>query len=137
MIACCLLIPLADESRRLAWECQKLRIDLEHLTRQVEVNDEFIKRVGSDPALSERLAQRQMKFIRKGASVLELDEHRSEERSPFSLVRVAPPPPLPPCQPVPGRLAELCRDHHKRLYLLGGGLMLVGLGLVLGYGRQA
>src|SRR5688500_5356867 len=73
LIACCVLIPQADENRRLAHQREQLRIDLEHLQTQARVNDEFVQRVGSDPTLAERLAQRQMKFVRKGSGVLELD----------------------------------------------------------------
>src|SRR4051812_4130370 len=61
LIACCLLIPAADENRRLVYEREKLKADIEQIHKQIEVNDEFLKRVADDPTLSERLAQRQMK----------------------------------------------------------------------------
>lgn len=133
LIALCLLIPQSDENRLMAYECQKLKMDLEHLDKQVAVNQEFINRLGSDPALMERLAQRQMKFIRAGTKVLDLDEKALPgEESPFSLVSIAPPPKLPPPQLRSGRMAELCRDAKVRLYVIGTGMMLIACGLVLG-----
>ena len=133
LIACCLLIPQSDENTLMAYDCQKLKLDLEHLDKQVAVNQEFINRLGRDPALAERLAQRQMKFIRSGTKVLELDERMLPgEESPFSLVSIAPPPRLPPPQLRSGRMAELCRDPKIRLYTIGTGMMLIACGLVLG-----
>jgi hypothetical protein len=133
LIALCLLIPQSDENRLMAYQCQKLKLDLEHLDKQVAVNQEFINRLGSDPALAERLAQRQMKFIRAGTRVLELDERMLPgEESPFSLVSIAPPPRLPPPQLRSGTMAELCRDAKVRLYVIGMGMMLIACGLVLG-----
>src|SRR5437868_6945773 len=72
LIACCLLIPTADENRRLAYEGVKLAADLEQLERQVSTNEEFLKRVADDATLGERLAQRQMKMVREGTAVLEI-----------------------------------------------------------------
>src|SRR5258707_15862608 len=71
-IAVCLLLPLAEENHQLAWQREKLRVDLEQIKQQVAVNGEFLKKVADDPTLAERLAQRQMKFIREGTKVLEL-----------------------------------------------------------------
>jgi hypothetical protein len=133
LIALCLLIPQSDENRLMAYECQKLKMDLEHLDKQVAVNQEFIDRLGHDPSLVERLAQRQMKFIRAGTKVLELEERTmAGEESPFSLVSIAPPPRLPPPELRSGRMAELCRDPKVRLYVIGTGMMLIACGLVLG-----
>jgi hypothetical protein len=99
------------------------------------VSEEFLKQINEDPAVAERLAQLQMRFVRKGTSVLDLPELDAAEgqRSPFVLVTVPPPPPLPEYRPVGGRLASLCRDARSRLYMIGGGLMLMATGLVLGY----
>ncbi|HEV8605815.1 MAG TPA: hypothetical protein VGQ99_10640 [Tepidisphaeraceae bacterium] len=133
LIACCVLIPQADENRKMAYECQKLKMDLGHLDKQVAVNQEFISRLGRDPGLAERLAQRQMKFIRSGTRVLELDEGvMPGEESAFSLVSIAPPAQMPPLELRSGRMAELCRDAKVRLYAIGTGMMLVACGLVLG-----
>src|SRR5688572_32582728 len=71
ILACCLLIPAADENRRLTWERERLKADLEQIQKQVSVNDAFLQRLMADPTLSERLARRQMKMVREGTSVLE------------------------------------------------------------------
>jgi len=65
--------------------------------------------------------------------VLEL-KHESDGTgmSPFQLVSVAPPPPLPPYRQVGGAIASLCYDPHTRLYLIGSALALIAVGLVLG-----
>src|SRR5437763_492680 len=97
LIACCVLIPQADANRRLAYERAMLQADLESIEKQVAVNDQFLKKVADDPELAERLAQRQMKIIRAGTHVLDLKD--DTKMSPFQLVTVAPPPPLPPYQP--------------------------------------
>lgn len=155
LIACCVLIPQADANRRLAYEREKLKLDLESIRKQVSTNDEFLKRVADDPNLAERLAQRQMKIIRQGTRVLELKKQRpantsggggaigstagqaADEMSPFQLVHVAPPPPLPPYKPVGGVIAGLCYNPHARLYLTGIGLFLMAAGLVLGFGPKS
>ena len=139
IIACCVLIPAADDNRRIAYESQKLKADLEQLSQQAEVNDEFLRRVAEDPSLSERLMQRQMKMVREGTSVLSLKgQPRSSgrEMSPFELVTVPPPPELPAYQPIGGAISALCRSPRPRLYCIGTGMLLVAVGLVLGYSRD-
>jgi len=140
LIACCLLIPLADSNRRLAYDRQRLRADLESLQTQAATNDQFIRRVHDDPSLAERLAQSQMKQIREGSSILPLKETSRAggqvtagggDASPFQIVAVQPPPPLPPYRPVGGTIANLCYRPHTRLYVMGAGLLLMAGGLVL------
>ena len=144
VIACCFVIPAADENRRLVHEREKLKIDLEHIERQVAVNAEFLKHVADDPALLERLAQRQMKMVREGTSVLELHDAPAvtaaqkqspsqQNMSPYPLLTVAPPDPLAEYEAVGGRFADLCRQPRSRLALMGSALMLIASGLVLGY----
>lgn len=133
LLACCIIIPQADANRRLAYQRQKLQADLEQIQKQAAVNEEFLKKVADDPTLAERLAQRQMKFVREGTRVLKLDGRDPIDSSPFLLVRVPPPPPLPAFHPPGGQLASLCRDPRSRTYLMGAGLLLVAFGLVLGY----
>jgi len=66
---------------------------------QLNVNEEFLSRVGQDPTLAERLAQRQMKVIRQGSRVLDLQTRDTPMSatgspagvSPFMLVGVSPP----------------------------------------------
>lgn len=134
LVACCVIIPQADANRRLIYERQMLRMDLQTVERQVAVNGEFLRRVGDDPTLAQRLAERQMKVIPEGTRVLEL-KHESDGSgmSPFQLVSVAPPPPLPPYRPLGGTIANLCYNPHTRLYLIGSALGLIAVGLVLGH----
>lgn len=131
MVASCVLLPEADGNRELLYQTQKLKKDLDYVQRQVAANKEFVERVGIDPALRERLAQRQLKLIRKGSGVLDLDHSAQPPQSPFGIVAVAPEP-MPPYQPAGGRVAALCRNSKARLYMIGMGLMLMAMGLVLG-----
>lgn len=136
IIACTLLIPQADANRRLAYEREKLKLDLQHIEKQIAVNDEFLHRLNDDATLAERLAQRQMKMVREGTSVLQIKgQSGRESMSPYLLVSVPPPAPMPPYQPVGGTFAALCRHPKSQLYLTGVGLMLVACGLVLGLSR--
>src|SRR5687767_7910699 len=64
ILACSLIIPAADENRHLVYEREALKADLAQLERQVAMNDAFLKKLASDPGLSERLAQRQMRMVR-------------------------------------------------------------------------
>jgi hypothetical protein len=134
LIAACLLIPQVDANRRLVYERMKLQNDLEAVDRQVEVNDQFLQMVANDPNLAERLAQRQMKIIRKGTEVLNLKSGPGDEMSPYQLTAVPVPPDLPPYQPRGGKLAQLCYNPKSRLYLMGVGLLAVAVGLVMGFG---
>jgi hypothetical protein len=133
LIACCAVIPQADANRRLAYEKQELQRDLETVQKQIEVNEAFLKQVGDDPTLAERLAQRQMKVIPQGTKVLELPHEKGgSSMSPFQLVNVPPPPALPPYKPIGGTIARLCYDNHSRLYLIGISLGMIATGLVMG-----
>lgn len=131
LIACCVLIPQADSNRRLAYERELLQRDSQTIDQQIKVNAEFLKKVADDPELAQRLAERQMKVIPQGVRVLDLT-HEPEGMSPFQLVNVAPPPPLPPYKPTGGTIAHLCYGPHSRLYLIGISLGMIAMGLVLG-----
>jgi hypothetical protein len=135
LIACSVLIPQADANRRLAYEKETLTRDLHSIEMQIDVNREFLKKVGDDPTLAQRLAERQMKVIPQGAHVLDLT-HDSEVMSPFQLLNVASPAPLPPYRSVGGTLARICYGPQSRLYLIGMSLGLIAMGLVLGSGPQ-
>jgi hypothetical protein len=138
IIACCVLVPAADENRRIAYETQRLEADLEQIKDQIQMNDQFLRRVSEDPSLSERLAQRQLKIIREGTGVLTLKgQATSRDMSPFDLVTLPPPPELPPYQPIGGAMSALCRHPRTRLYGLGIGMILVAAGLVLGYSKNS
>lgn len=138
VIAMCLLIPAADEVRRLAYERDRLKADLEQLQKQVATNDAFLHRVASDPVLAERLARRQLKMVPEGTAVLDLKSAQAQsatsaagDMSPFLLVTVPPPAPMPPYRPIGGVLASACRHPKTQLYLIGGSLMAIASGLVL------
>jgi hypothetical protein len=131
LIACCAIIPQADTNRRLAYERKVLQAELQTVEKQIAVNTEFLGRVGQDPTLAERLAQRQMKVIPQGSRVLDLPQ-QGTEMSPFQLVALPPPVSPRPYQPIGGVIARLCYDSHSRLYLIGVALGMIATGLVLG-----
>jgi hypothetical protein len=141
-IAVCVVIPQIDANRRLDYQRQKLLADLDQINRQTSVNDDFLRKIEIDPQLAQRLAQRQMKFIRQGESLLPYKARAATsgvtgplsaaQESPFSLVRVPPPPVQAPYQTAGGWIGEALLDSHVRLYCLAGGLFLVAVGLVLG-----
>jgi hypothetical protein len=133
LIAACVLIPQGDETRRLMYEREKLRMDLEQVRKQVATNEDFLKKVQDDPTLAQRLAQRQMKLIPAGSQVLDIDASPTkDDKSPFLIVTVPPPAPLAPYQAKGGWFSDMCRNGRSQLYMIGGGLMLVAAGLVLG-----
>jgi len=141
IIAACLIIPQTDANRRLVYEREKLRLDLRQIQSQISVDKEFLAKAESDPQLTERLAQREMRTVPKGQTVLDMHSGANpaatatvsaERMSPFMIVNVPPPAALPPYRPVGGNFAALCRDPGSHSYLLGGGMFLVAAGLVLG-----
>lgn len=134
--AACLLIPAVDQNRRLAYEREQLRRDLAQLDEQIAVNDEFLRRLADDPTLAERLARRQFNAQREGTTQIDLPGDVTDDpavlASPYALLRVAPPPPLGPYEPVGGWLGEWCRDPRSRLYLMGASLFCIVTALLLG-----
>jgi hypothetical protein len=133
LIAMCLLIPATDDVHKLAYERERLKADLAQLHKQVDTNAAFLKRVGDDPMLAERLARRQLKMVPVGSQVLNLKsiKPQPDEMSPFLLVTVPPPAQMPPYQPIGGFLAGICRNPQTQLYLIGASLMMIGSSLVL------
>jgi hypothetical protein len=133
IIAACVLVPQAEANKKLTAERDKLKRDLAYVDAQLSVNDEFLKNVGGDAGLAERLAQRQMKVIREGTSVLELKNRtKRQDMSPFTLVSIAPPPAPAPYRVPTGVLGSLCQDARYQLYVSGLGMLMVAAGLVLG-----
>jgi len=133
ILAVCVLVPQSETNRKLVAERDKLKADLAYVQQQLSVNDQFLQNVGTDPDLAERLAQRQMKEIREGASVLELKgQPEAKQMSPFLLVSVGTPPPATAYVPPTGIVGTICGDARDRLYLSGVGLFMVAGGLVLG-----
>jgi hypothetical protein len=132
LIAMCLLVPAADENRRLAYERDRLKADLEQLQKQVATNEAFLQRVGDNAGLAERLARRQLKMVPEGTAVMDLKSAPARlDMSPFLLVTVPPPAPMPAYRPVAGFLADACRHPKTQLYLIGASLLMIATGLVL------
>ena len=130
VIACCVLMPMAESNRKLAYQREHLKRDLVHLQQQVAVNDDFLKRVVADPALAERLAQRQMKMIRQGTDVLAIKGESNVRTSPFLLINVPKPIALAAYEPASGKLGHVARDSQLQLYLMGAALLLIAIGLM-------
>lgn len=135
IIACCMVMPQIDANRRLAYEKMTLKSDLALIQKQVSVNDEFLKKIVDDPSLAERLAQRQLKRVRKGQHVLKIRDEKPD-MSPFQITAVTPPPAPPPYKPLSGTIANLCYSARNRLYLTGIALAMIAFGLVLGAAPQ-
>jgi cell division protein FtsB len=146
LISACVIVPQADANHQLVYQREKLRLDLAQIQNQVAVNKEFLAKMENDPQLIERLAQREMRSVPKGETVLDLKpaggaaeaggvSADAQRMSPFTMINLPPPPPLPAYRPVGGMLAELCRQPRSRLYVLGAGMFLAAAGLVLGEGE--
>jgi hypothetical protein len=135
IVACCVLIPAADENRRLVFERERLRQDLADIHKQIDVNDRFLARVADDPTLLQRLAQRQMGLLRQGTRELELPDvpGRGNQRqmSPYLLLNLPPLEPMAPYRPLGGVFSALCREARPRLFMMGTALLLIAAGLLL------
>jgi hypothetical protein len=137
IIACCVLLPASDVNRKLVLEREKLKRDLTAVDKQIEVNEMFLARVSGDPELAERLAQRQMRFIREGTNVLELPQTSSrggEVMNPFLLTALPGAAPMAKIPPKPGILGKLTTNSKMQLYALGAALLLLAIALVMGSG---
>ncbi len=133
IIACCVLLPAANDNRRLLAQTQYLQADLDQIKQQITINDQFLKSVADDPTLLERLAARQMKMVREGESVLPMKNTSAHaEMSPYSLVNLPPPPAKVEDHPVGGLLGELVDSPRTRLFAMGAALLLMATGLVMG-----
>jgi hypothetical protein len=137
IIACCVLLPASDANRKLVLEREKLKRDLAAVEQQAEVNAMFLKRVSGDPELAERLAQRQMRFIREGTNVLELpqtSERAGDVMNPFLLTALPGAAPMVRIPPRPGILGTLTVNNKVQLYALGAAMLLLAIALVMGSG---
>lgn len=133
LIACCVLVPQADANRRLVFERSRLQADLDNIQKRISLNEQFLQKLGDDPNLAERLAQRQMKLIREGSRELPLDGPMIRaEMSPYYLVDVPAPVVAPPPPSTNKIFAGLSRNPRYQLYATGIGLMLVAVALVAG-----
>lgn len=137
ILACCFILPLADANRKLALEHERLQENLTQLQKQIDVNQQFLSHVNDDPILAERLAQRQMHYIRAGTSIVPLPSERTAGSSPFSLVAVPAPAVVQAPAQADSRLVSLFLDTRIRTWAMGTGLILVAMGLVLGYADKS
>jgi hypothetical protein len=136
IIACCVLVPAADENRNLVMERAHLQADLTQINKQIAINDQFLKSVADNPTLLERLAERQMKLVRTGESVLKLKDNSALATAPMSpfLLLNLPPPAMAVDSPSPrSRLFTQLADRPRiRLFAMGAALLLMATALVLG-----
>ena len=133
LIAVCVLVPAAEANKRLTADRDKLKRDLAYTESQLSANQEFLSMAGNDPEIAERLAQRQMRQIRQGTSVLELKGiSQNTVASPFQMISVPRPPEVIEYRPVTGLLADICGSTHRQLYAVGFGMFMVATSLVLG-----
>lgn len=133
MVACALIVGQVEINRQVAWQRNKLKIDLDYLQKQIKQNEESLKSMQTDPTMAEYLAMRQMGQVREGSAILDVRglPHQND-RNPFRLTTIPPPKPLLPYQPRGDLLTTLFADQQRALAAIGLGLLLVAAGLVLG-----
>jgi hypothetical protein len=132
LVACCVILPQCEANRQLGYERLSLQRDLEQLQKQGTINQTFLKRLGDDPTLAQRLAERQMKLVPEGTNILDLNGDDQNQSSPFLIVQIPAPAKLAPYHPASGDWLGIFLQQRPRLYLLGGGMFLIAAGLVLG-----
>ena len=132
--ACAVIVPNADENRRDTYELARIERDVDYFQRQSAVNQDFIRRIGTDATLAERLALRQLHRTREGAKVVALGGLKPDRfgASPYAMTRLDPPADLPPYQPVPGKLGEWFLGDKRPQQMAGLGLCVAGAGVLLG-----
>lgn len=136
IVACAILVPAADENRRDLHELAKLEQDVAYFQKQSEVNQQFLEHVSTDPTLAERLAQRQLRMTRADSRVVQMSRDRGPfSMSPYALVTITPPPPMPEYRPMGGFLSRYFLDTKGQIYLTGLGILLVAAGVILGGGE--
>jgi hypothetical protein len=133
VLACALLVPAADGNRRTAHELAEIRRQVTHFREQSAVNRDFLARAGSDPVLAERLAMRQLRMTRPDARVVQMPKAgETYAMSPFAMMSVDAPPPVPAYRPVAGLLTRAFLNPQRQVFVAGFGIMLVAAGVILG-----
>jgi cell division protein FtsL len=136
IVACAVLVPAADENRRDLHELAKLERDVAYFQKQSDVNQQFLEHVSTDPTLAERLAQRQLRMTRVDSRVVQMSKDRGPfSMSPYALVTIDPPTPMPEYRPMGGFLSRYFLDTKGQIYLTGLGILLVAAGVILGGGE--
>jgi hypothetical protein len=135
--ACAVLVPAADENRRAMHELAKLEQEVTYFDQQSDVNQQFLQHVSTDPTLAERLAMRQLRLTRPTARIVQMP-HKDDpfSMSPYALVSIDPPAPLPEYRSMGGMLGEWFLDAKRQTYLAGLGLLLTAAGVIFGGGTS-
>ncbi len=141
LIGACVLVPEWEENQLLAHQGRQIAQDLAHVDSQIQANEDFIARLGTDAELAERLAQRQMKMIRQGTGVLDLGEGQpqtdAQRMSPFLLAALPPPQPIEPYRSPAPLLTTLFGHAGLRIYLLGAAILLIATAMLLDAGKPS
>lgn len=136
IIACALIVPAVDENRRELHQLTRLERDVRYFQMQSEVNKQFLEHVSTDPALAERLAMRQLRMTRPDSRIVPIPQTGNPfAMSPYALVTLDPPPPVPDYQPLGGVLSRYFLDPQTQIYLTGIGILLTAAGVILGGGQ--
>ncbi|MGC4030717.1 MAG: hypothetical protein QM754_03060 [Tepidisphaeraceae bacterium] len=137
IVACAVIIPAAEETRRDAYELAKIEQDVDYFQKQSAVNADFLDRVNTDATLAERLAMRQLHQTRPGVKLAPLGgEKDAFGASPFAITKLDPPQPLPPYQPNKGPLTEWFVGDKRPQQMAALGLLIAGIGVMVGGGRR-
>jgi hypothetical protein len=138
LIAVCVIVPQAEANKKMAVDREQLTRDLAYVNQQVVVNQTFIDSFSSDPDLTERLAQREMKQVRAGTEIISFAPPKLRRvQNPTDMLRIPRPDPVPPYVPPMGMLGTICGDDRKQLYAVALGLFAVAATLVIGAGAKA
>lgn len=138
IIACALIVPAVDENRRELHQLARLERDVSYFQMQSDVNKQFLEHVSTDPALAERLAQRQLRMTRPDSRIVQIPQAGNHPfgMSPYALVTLDPPPPIPDYQPLGGMLSRYFLDSKNQVYLTGIGILMTAAGVILGGGQS-
>jgi len=134
-LACAVLVPAADENRRSVHELAKIERDVTYFEQQSDVNKQFLEHVSTDPTLAERLALRQLRLTRVASRVVQMPRRDDPfSMSPYALVTIDPPTPMPAYRPLAGFISTYFLDTKGQIYLVGLGVLLTAAGVILGGG---
>ncbi len=135
MTACAVLVPATDENRQAMHELAKIERDVDYFERQSDVNKQFLEHVSTDPTLAERLALRQLRLTRVASKIVPMPKTDDAfGMSPYALVSIDPPVPMPAYRPLGGFISTYFLDSKGQIYLAGLGILLTAAGVILGGG---
>jgi len=132
-LAACVLIPIREKNRQLAYQFDSLKAEADFVQQQAEANAEFVTRVHNDPALAERLSMRMTRRPTAGKKFLDAEQVSAFSSSPYALTRLAAPPPQAAYRSdLPPAIVGLFTDTSSRVVLIGASIFLVAAAVVLG-----